>query len=55
MQLSIKKQFYFHVFTHKGSSIGPYQRFITLVLRSRGYEWIQDFLKPYKYPFIKHA
>jgi hypothetical protein len=50
VQLSCKKRFGFHVFTQKGSSMSPYQGFKILLSRSRGYEWIQDFLKSYKYP-----
>ena len=35
VQPSCKNQFVFHVFTHKGSSIGSYQGFTILPLRSR--------------------
>jgi hypothetical protein len=48
MQLSYKKQFGFHVFTHKESSIGSYKGFTTLPSRSRGQKWIQDLSKPFK-------
>jgi len=40
------------VFTHKISSLGPYQGFTILLSRSRGQKWIQDLSKPYKYPSL---
>jgi hypothetical protein len=34
----------------KGSLLDLYQGLTTLLSRSRGHKWIQDLLKPYKYP-----
>jgi hypothetical protein len=34
----------------KGSLLDLYQGLATLLSRSRGHKWIQDLLKPYKYP-----
>jgi hypothetical protein len=46
--LTCKNQFGFLVF--KGSLLDLYQGLTTLLSRSRGHKWIQDLLKPYKYP-----
>jgi hypothetical protein len=34
----------------KGSLLNPYQGLTTLLSGSGGHKWIQDLLKPYKYP-----
>lgn len=51
-QLSCKNRFGFCVFMHKGSSMGSYQGFTTLLSRPRGQKWIQDLFKPSKTLYI---
>ena len=38
------------MFTYKGFLLDPYQGLTTLRSKSIGHKWIQNLLKPYKYP-----